>query len=317
MPQFWVPASKARSLVAGEGGDDYGAGLAICSRAHAGLLQSMADLLIVGDKRAEQSLIPSGFWWAEGFEALDQDWARGDFGTWIEQNVQMRAFGVRFDFDGLCKLLAPEVAAAALRQTSVSADPNWVSASDARRFFYEKLGANPATAGAEIVERCRLGFVPARAQLMQRSDSGRPESWTAEEREWDVPDWFWQNFTREGSSTQDFQRGIFNGRGRAPHGSCWIRLTGVYFAKASLGATGESSVDSPEIAPNKGGRPRKDFWDDLWCAVWGEVYRGSLKPKNQAEIERAMMEWVESRNETVSESTIKPLARKMFIEMQR
>jgi hypothetical protein len=76
---------------------------------------------------------------------------------------------------------------------------------------------------------------------------------------------------------------------------------------------------APETSPeqNKGGRPRKEWWDDLWCAVWGLAWRGDLQPKNQADIERAMMAWIEQRGETASESTIKPLARKMFAEMQR
>ena len=77
------------------------------------------------------------------------------------------------------------------------------------------------------------------------------------------------------------------------------------------------SNESVQKQQNRGGRPRKDWWDDLWCAVWGEVYRGDLKPKSQADIERAMMSWVIAREESVSESTLKPLARRMFVELER
>ena len=72
----------------------------------------------------------------------------------------------------------------------------------------------------------------------------------------------------------------------------------------------------PGSSQRRGGRPPKEWWDDLWCAIWGQVYRGDLQPKSQADIERAMLKWVESREESVAESTLKPLARKMFAEMQ-
>lgn len=316
--QFWVPASKALSLIAREMGD-YPAMLAMCERAHAGMLSSRAQLYIAPNQRLEQFPIPSEFWWARGHEALDQDWVRGDFSTWIDRKFQLQAFGVAFDFEGLRLMLPVEAAAAALRDLSVSSNSAWVSAREARRFMYEQLGANPVVSGAHVLEQCRLGFLPGRAQLYQRSDSGRPERWSVEEREWDIPQWFWSAFTREGASSQDWDRCQFNGKGRAPDGSCWIRLSGVYYLRAPLDAMlAQSNLATEQSSPtNKGGRPRKEWWDELWCAVWGEVYRGELQPRNQADIERAMMAWVESRGEAVSESTIKPLARKMYLEMQR
>lgn len=318
MLQFWISARKALSVVTRELGGEYPAIFAICERAHAGLLNTRAELFIVDEEREEEVPIPTSFWWAEGHEALDQDWMRGDFATWVDRDVRMRAFGVQFDFEGIRKLLPPEAAAQALQRLSVSADTNWLSAKGARRFAYEKLGANPTLAGGHLIEQCRLGFVAAKAQLMQKSRAGRPENWEAEVREWDVPSWFWQNFTQDGSSSQDWERGVFNGKARSPSGSCWIRLSGVFFYKDSL----EALIPHQDPAPtanlqNKGGRPRKEWWDDLWCAMWGKVHRGELIPKNQADVEKAMLAWISEQDETVAESTIRPLARKMFIEMER
>lgn len=320
MPQFWIPAVKARSLVARETGGEYPATLAICARAHAGLLKSKAALLIVGeDRRAEQALVPSDFWWAEGHQALEQDWSLGDFATWIDQKIHLRAFGVRFDFDDLRMLLSADRAAAAARELSVSSDAAWISAHEARRVMYDDVGVNPTQAALKLVDECRLGFIPARAQLMQRSDTGQPDRWTREEREWDVPEWFWSNFTMPEASSQNWERGLFNGKGRAPDGRCWIRLTGVHFLRSSLEALLPAKVPAVADATsaNRGGRPRKEWWDDLWCAVWGRVYRGTLVPKSQADLERAMMDWVEQQGQSVAESTVKPLARKMFAEMRR
>lgn len=319
MQQIWVPAKKALSILARELGGETLAAFAICERAHARLLVATADLLILDETRSPDALVPAEFWWAEGHEALEQDWARGDFSTWIDRDVEARAFGVQFDFEGLRKLLPPEKVSMALRELSVSSDPEWISASEARRFMYETVGAAPIIAGTRLLDQCRLGFVPARAQLMQKRTYANSTKWSAEEREWDVSEWFWTNFTQTDSSSQDWDRGVFKGNGHAPTGSCHIQLTGVYFLRSALDAL-VSQVVSPQLPSpeqNKGGRPRKEWWDDLWCAVWGLAYRGDLQPKNQADIERAMMAWIEERGETASESTIKPLARKMFAEMQR
>ena len=63
---------------------------------------------------------------------------------------------------------------------------------------------------------------------------------------------------------------------------------------------------------NPGGRPRKEFWDDFWIEICGQIYEGDLKPETQADLERAMLEWVENRGGEVGETTIKAAARKLF-----
>jgi hypothetical protein len=74
--------------------------------------------------------------------------------------------------------------------------------------------------------------------------------------------------------------------------------------------------DTPQVQPlanpSKGGRPRKEFWDDFWIEICGRIYEGDLKPKTQADLERAMIEWVENRGYEVGETTIKAAARKLF-----
>ena len=316
MPEFWIPAPRTLAAVAADG-DKWGARSAITKRAHAGLLRARARLFVSERGQAEFAQVPKEFWWAEGHEALEQDWERGDFSTWIDQTLQLRAYGVDFDFDGLRDMLMPESSFELARNLSVVGDPGWLSATAALRVMYEQFGTNPTAAGSALVDQCKLGFVPSRAALMQKSSSGFT-SWSLEEREWDIPDWFWENLTKPEHSSQDWHRGTFRGWGRAPDRSAYMQLTNVHFLKAALDALASPSEQSlPEAKANRGGRPPKDYWDDLWCAIWGLAYRGDLQPKNQADIERAMMAWIEERGETASESTIKPLARKMFMEMQR
>jgi hypothetical protein len=182
-----------------------------------------------------------------------------------------------------------------------------------------------------VIDNCRLGFLSARAVLMQRSDAGRPGEWSHEEREWDVPAWFWSNFIDLqledwddwDSSPHDWQRGIFAGEGDSPTGACWVALTGTHFHVEALQALypsqGQPSVTSgtsPDPRPSPGGRPPASFWDDLWWSVWGQIYRGDLKPKLQADVEKAMLEWVSAYGHEPSDSTIRPRARKLFQALQ-
>lgn len=251
--------------------------LSLCARAHAGLVRTKARLLIVGNDRAENVPIPAGFWWAEGHEALEQDWSIGDFSTWIDKRIQWRAFGVHFALADILEMLPADRRPTAARTMSVAGNPAWLGAKEARRFTYERGGANPIRAADVLMDQCRLGFVQARAVLSQQAEGGRPNNWSAEEREWDIPPWFWENFTAKDSSSQDWERGLFAGKGRAPNGRCWITLTGVYFLAESLNVLLPANADTlqtePSAIPNPGGRPRKEWWDDLWCAVWGEVHR--------------------------------------------
>ncbi len=100
----WVSAADALTLLESRF-SAFAAARRICERAHAGLIRSRAESFQV-DGRAHQSFdIPKEFWWAEGHEALEQDWAAGDFSTYIERRAQWKAFGVTFNRADLEKLL--------------------------------------------------------------------------------------------------------------------------------------------------------------------------------------------------------------------
>jgi hypothetical protein len=68
----------------------------------------------------------------------------------------------------------------------------------------------------------------------------------------------------------------------------------------------------PATAANRGGRPRKDWWDDFWIDICGQIYEGTLRPARQADLERAMLDWVSDHGHDVGETTIKSAARKLF-----
>lgn len=313
----WISAATARSILAEQSHDD-AAEKALIARAHVGLLKTRALRMDMVDGKAASGVMPVEFWWPEAMQSLVQDWAVGDM--WNRINGRdCRAYGVQFDLDGVIQMLPPTRAATIARQLSVAGDPDWVNAKAARAFMYDDLRVQPVLAGGQLIDECRLGFVAGRAVLMQRADGQRPDDWTVEAREWDIPNWFWQDFTTDGSSSQDWTRGVFAGRGRGPAGRCWMTLTGVYFARSSLDAM--IPTKNPQVAmpaPRAvGGRPPAAFWDDLWCAVWGDVHRGDLQPTRPADVYNAMMKWIVDNGHMAAESVVKLRARKMFAAYQR
>lgn len=92
----WITATEAVRLLKPIFNSDYGAQMTICRRAHAGLIRARAERFMVGDRSTDERDVPGGFWWAEGGEALTQNWKTGDFETWIKHTTRLRAFGISF-----------------------------------------------------------------------------------------------------------------------------------------------------------------------------------------------------------------------------
>lgn len=114
MAEEWISAFGAFKLVAEAIGASTAA-IAICSRAHDGMIEAKAAKLIVDRGRVAESfddaLVPKNFWWASGRGALNQNWKTGDFDTWIDSRVHWRAFGVSFSRSGIEALIGPALAA--------------------------------------------------------------------------------------------------------------------------------------------------------------------------------------------------------------
>jgi hypothetical protein len=61
-----------------------------------------------------------------------------------------------------------------------------------------------------------------------------------------------------------------------------------------------------------GGRPPADWWEDLLIEICFQNFRGDLKPKVQADIERAMQEWITKKGYEAAPSTVRTRARKVW-----
>ena len=83
------------------------AAVTILTRAHAGMIRTRANLMIIGGRSETDFELPKVFWWAKGHAAIKQNWEVGDFSTRATpQNDQwVQAFGVRFHRAGLEEML--------------------------------------------------------------------------------------------------------------------------------------------------------------------------------------------------------------------
>jgi hypothetical protein len=72
-------------------------------------------------------------------------------------------------------------------------------------------------------------------------------------------------------------------------------------------------IESPVPAvTKKGGRPPKDFWDDMWAAIAVSLYVGDLKPKTQADVANAMNDWIDRNGLSAAPSTVQARARRLW-----
>ncbi|WP_131818609.1 hypothetical protein [Sphingomonas turrisvirgatae] len=309
MVEQWIDASKALKIA----GDNF----ALCSRLHSGLVTGRAAKLQLGEEVRVNAVIPKGFWWATGHEALEQNWESGDFSTWIERTYHWQAFGVHFGLSGLLAMVPFEQRAIIAREFSAAGSPDWATAKEARRIAYNHYRHNPMAAGGTIIEQAKLGFIGARAVLAQASMGGPDDSkWTWEEREWDVPTWFWTDFTATNQSSQDWELGRFAGRGLAPDKTRWITLSGVHFYRPSLASLGPVAAPTETTETTRGRKPKYD-WPAAISACWGRIYRGEPPVANQADVEKLLIEILRAGDDEPGESTVRPYASQIWAEYSK
>src|SRR5215213_3340496 len=141
MSKHWITAAKALAIVA-EHSSPTSARIGLCSRAHADLVETKAKLVTVGGRGHEDSPVPADFWWADGGAALDQDWAVGDFSTWLNRKVECKAFGVLFDLEGVLAMIPAQRRGDHRLSLSVAGDPAWLTAHQAG----QRLGSSAGLA---------------------------------------------------------------------------------------------------------------------------------------------------------------------------
>ncbi|HEY5239247.1 MAG TPA: hypothetical protein VIJ62_12760 [Rhizomicrobium sp.] len=86
---------------------------------------------------------------------------------------------------------------------------------------------------------------------------------------------------------------------------------------AKSAARSAEQTTAVSASPNRGGRPKYDYWDDLWTEMCRQIYAGDLNHKKQANIEKAMLDWAAKHRHNMSEPSARLRARKLFAALEK
>jgi len=89
------------------------------------------------------------------------------------------------------------------------------------------------------------------------------------------------------------------------------------FCQRSTSALSSHNVMPAKPSAPKGGRPPKAFWDRLWVAITAQIYNGDLQPSRQADLERAMHDWLAANGEDAGETAVRLKAKLLWEEINR
>jgi hypothetical protein len=210
---------------------------------------------------------------------------------------------------------------AAERVITVEELASWWTPTEALAYAATCVGSTKA-AGNAIWQRLVGGLIETVASTSSVTPKDRTPQpkWTHEL----VPRSYWKQYSEHGSD--------FWGAGDVRF---FLRLSGTSAVYQAFGvklnpADVRSTLPPPrpppkqtwikkepeQVAPlakiNKGGRPAKDWWDDFWIDICGQIYEGNLKPRRQADLEKAMLDWATNHRHELSEATARKAAKKLF-----
>lgn len=214
-------------------------------------------------------------------------------------------------------------------------DPQWISCADALQALDPTtLMQNNRFEG--LRKRCALGKLKARAEvLLVVPHTGREYRMDDET----LPAWVFadhQGLTSKlvvwsGQYIRLDQRGpglsirrLCDPEGRA---IVKIEVVGLHFCREQIAAlvpkpVGTEAVVRAVASSSKGGRPRdSDKWDAVTVAIARLANEGRLDPgmdasfRSQADLRRAILDDPDVAALDVSEDTLKPLAKKVFVAL--
>jgi hypothetical protein len=72
----------------------------------------------------------------------------------------------------------------------------------------------------------------------------------------------------------------------------------------------------PTGKKNPGGKPLAAHWDAMWAAIAVKLWTGELQPKSQAEVKKAMFDWLNGEGIDAGDTAITGRARQLWQTMQ-
>lgn len=67
---------------------------------------------------------------------------------------------------------------------------------------------------------------------------------------------------------------------------------------------------------NPGGKPLAAHWDEMWSSIAVQLWEGSLEPKSQADVSRAMLDWFAFEGIDIGETAVRSRARQLWLKYE-
>jgi hypothetical protein len=321
MPSDWINADQALRLVS-ESCHPMLARKSICTRANAGLIRARARRVIMGSEQADECDVPTKFWWARGEAALEQNWATGDFETWIDGGTHCLAFGVEFLRTDIVAMVPSKLHGKTLSEWQAG---NFEPAGRCLEELKASLGLTTAEASSALLKHCRAGLVRSRckeiwSRLRTRYGDQEPDV----EHDVEVPEWAWSSVSGP-DAILNWPASAFAGEDLIDGDEVKVKLTGVELEVGgvieleryiqSLRSDAEGAPPKEPEAPasvGKGGRRPSEKWPDwvaeLVAVVHDEGIPGGVGSQGQEKLlERIANALAERGLEGPARTTVQPV----------
>jgi hypothetical protein len=191
----------------------------------------------------------------------------------------------------------------------------WISASQARELVSQGW-QDEGKATDAICRRAQHGDIQAKARRLITYENGQKFE------KHDEP--IGRDFWGDRDMKQDWSHGDFVSAIYPDDTKFEVEAIGVTFDQAGIEAmvprksgTGASSQPGAAGDRHKGGRPTKVNWEAVMVDLARQLYVGDLKPTAQADVERAIADYLSGDDITLSESTIRDHARELWQAVQK
>jgi hypothetical protein len=199
------------------------------------------------------------------------------------------------------------------RAEQVESKEEWITAVKAARLL-KPVFDSEYIAQQTICKRAHGGLIRAHAEQYTVNKNVR--------KNFEIPKDFWWaeggKALHQNWPTCDFDTWINSGEVHLQaFGVSFLRADIEKIIPADMLAPAVPAVAAPAISAAAGGRPPADWWEDLLIDVCFQLFCGDLKPKTQADVERAMQQWITDHGRDAADSTIRIRARKVWQTIKR
>jgi hypothetical protein len=315
----WVAAAEALRLVS-QIMNEYLAQHAIANRARDGLIRTRAVRFMKHRETLDDVELPADFWWAGANAALKQNWATGDFSTWIDRRYEWKAYGVRFSRSDI-EAMIPRRDRMPLGRLEAG---NYAPAATCVSELRATLACDDATAQRLILKSCRAGLVPSRCSKIRWRVKDRYGENEEQDTNVAVPQWFWEECLEDEATVLNWRTGRFAGTGIVDGDEYKVIVSGVEFEVAAIveieAMEAEARVveeaDSGPAASEGGGVPRGPKLSQRWrpwvAELVAHVHENGapegVGSQGQEELIKAVADALAARGEEMlARSTVQPI----------